>query len=210
MSQMMNRREAIRAFTVVSVAGTLELTPPQVERAFTHVESLLEPGQQQPPYAPKFFTRAEWQTLRMLVDYIIPRDEKSGAKVPEFMDFLLADREANTNTQVAIRGGLAWLDRESRDRFGTRFTSATDAQRRQILDDIAWPARARPEMSQGVAFFTRVRDFTASGFYSSAMGWRDLDFVAPAAHPSWDGCPPAALQKLGVSYDLMDIRPNKG
>lgn len=209
----MNRREAMKAFAIVSIAGTLELSPSHVQRAFTHVESLEEPGQQQ-SYAPRFFTRSEWQTVRMLVDYIIPRDAKTGsatdAKVPEFMDFLLADREASTSNQVAIRGGLGWLDRESRDRFGARFVAATDAQRRQILDDIAWPARARPEMSQGVAFFTRMRDFTASGFYSSAMGWRDLDFVAPTAHPSWDGCPPAALQKLGVSYDLMNHRPNKG
>ena len=211
---MMNRREAVRAFAIVTVAGALELSPPHVERAFAHVELLEGPGQQQQPYVPKFFTRNEWQTLRVLVDYIIPRDKKSGsatdAKVPEFMDFLLADREASTANQVAIRGGLGWLDRESRDRFGTRFVSATDAQRRQILDDIAWPAKARPEMSQGVAFFTRMRDFTASGFYSSKMGWNDLDFIEPSAHPHWDGCPPAALQKLGVSYDLMNHRPNKG
>jgi gluconate 2-dehydrogenase gamma chain len=215
MSETMNRREAVKAFAIASIAGTLELSPAHVERAFVHMESLaVEPEQQQPAYAPKFFTRSEWPTLRMLVDYIIPRDAKSGsatdAKVPEFMDFLLADREASVANQVAVRGGLAWLDRESRDRFGSRFVTATDAQRRQILDDIAWPAKARPEMSQGVAFFTRMRDFTASGFYSSAMGWKDLDFVAPAAHPHWDGCPPAALQKLGVSYDLMDHRPNKG
>ena len=224
MSETMNRREAVKAFAIVSIAGTLELSPASVERAFGHVESLAENStgaegaaenrEQQSPYVPKFFKRNEWQTLRMLVDYIIPRDAKTGsatdAKVPEFMDFLLADREASTANQVAIRGGLAWLDRESRDRFGTRFVSATDAQRRQILDDIAWPAKARPEMSQGVAFFTRMRDFTASGFYSSAMGWKDLDFIAPASHPNWDGCPPAALQKLGVSYDLMNNRPHKG
>lgn len=220
----MNRREAVRAFAIMSVAGTLELSPSSVERAFAHAESLAENStgaggaaenfEQQSPYVPKFFTRSEWQTLRVLVDYIIPRDAKSGsatdARVPEFMDFLLADREASTTNQVATRGGLQWLDRESRDRFGTRFVSATDAQRRQILDDIAWPAKARPEMSQGVAFFTRMRDFTASGFYSSKMGWNDLDFVEPASHPHWDGCPPAALAKLGVSYDLMDHRPNKG
>ena len=53
----------------------------------------------------------------MLVDYIIPRDEHSGsatdAKVPEYMDFLLADKDANVNTQIAMRGGLGWLDNES-------------------------------------------------------------------------------------------------
>ncbi len=209
----MTRREAIRAFTIASVAGALELSPSHVGRAFAHVESLapLEPEQQPPPYAPKFFTRGEWQTVRVLVDYIIPRDAKSGAatdaKVPEFMDFLLADKEASASNQVAIRGGLGWLNRESLDRFGKTFVASSDAQRRQILDDIAWPARARPEMSQGVAFFNRMRDFTASGFFSSAMGWKDLDYIGNTFNPHWDGCPPAAMAKLGVSQELMKVRP---
>ena len=213
----LSRRDAIRAFTITSVAGMLELTPGNVERALTGVETLAESREptaesQQQPYAPRFFTRAEWQTVRVLVDYIIPKDAKSGsatdAKVPEFMDWLLADREANANTQTAIRGGLGWINRESQDRFGRTFVAASDAQRRQILDDIAWPARARPEMSQGVAFFNRMRDFTASGFFSSHMGWQDLDYRGNVFNPNWDGCPPEAMAKLGVSQDLMKIRPS--
>jgi gluconate 2-dehydrogenase gamma chain len=210
----MNRRDAIRAFTITSVAGMLELAPASVERAFAHMESLTETeqGRQQPSYVPKFFTRREWQTVRMLVDYIIPRDAKSGsatdAKVPEFMDWLLADKDASVTTQTAIRGGLGWLDRESTDRFGNRFVAAADAQRREILDDIAWPAKARPAMSQGVTFFNRMRDFTASGFFSSHMGWQDLDYRGNVFNPHWDGCPPEAMAKLGVSQDLMKIRPS--
>jgi gluconate 2-dehydrogenase gamma chain len=211
-TQAMTRRDAIRAFTITSVAGALDLSPAHVERAFAHMESLaMQSERQQPAYAPRFFSAREWQTVRMLVDYIIPRDAKSGsatdAKVPEFMDWLLADREASLTTQTAIRGGLGWLDRESMDRFGKRFVAVTDAQRRQILDDIAWPARARPAMSQGVAFFNRMRDFTASGFFSSAMGWKDLDYMGNTFNPNWDGCPPAAMAKLGVSQELMRFRP---
>lgn len=213
MSEQINRRDAIRAFTITSVAGMLELTPTSVERAFAHMESLTEePQQQGTPYAPKFFTRGEWQTVRVLVDYIIPKDAKSGsatdAKVPEFMDWLLADKEASLTTQTAIRGGLGWLNRESQDRFGRGFVAASDAQRRQLLDDIAWPGKARPEMSQGVAFFNRMRDFTASGFFSSHMGWQDLDYRGNVFNPHWDGCPPEAMAKLGVSQDLMKHRPS--
>jgi hypothetical protein len=146
----------------------------------------------------------------VLVDYIIPRDERSGsatdAKVPEYMDWLLAQEDASLNTQTAIRGGLAWMDAESRKRFGKTFIAASDAQRREILDDIAWPRRARREMSQGVAFFNRFRDMTASGFFSSAMGWKDLQYIGNTFVPRWDGCPQAALDKLGVSYDLMSTR----
>jgi hypothetical protein len=160
--------------------------------------------------APKFFNAHEWRTIRVLVDYIIPRDEHSGsateAKVPEYIDFLLAEKGANPSTQVAMQGGLAWIDTESQKRFGKTFVNATDAQRREILDDIAYPQKAKPGMSYGVTFFNRLRDMTASGFFSSAMGWQDLQYKGNVVNPGYDGCPPAALEKLGVSYDVMQTR----
>jgi hypothetical protein len=160
--------------------------------------------------APKFFNAHEWKTLRVLVDYIIPRDEHSGsatdAKVPEYIDFLLAEKDANPANQVAMQGGLAWLDTECRRRFSKGFVDASDAQRRAVLDDIAFPAKARPEMSYGVTFFNRVRDMTASGFFSSAIGFQDLQYQGNVFNPGYDGCPPAALEKLGVSYDVMQTR----
>ena len=167
-------------------------------------------GSQAAPAAPRFFTAHEWKTVRLLVDYIVPRDDVSGsatdAKVPEYIDYLLAEKDANPATQVALRGGLAWIDTESHKRFAKTFVDATDAQRRQILDDIAYPQKAPPGMSYGVTFFNRLRDMTASGFYSSAMGWKDLQYIGNVFNPAYDGCPPAALEKLGVSYDVMQTR----
>ena len=216
MSQI-NRRDALKAFALVSTANFLDLSAPQLERAVRGMESLADGDGAlteakelvQPSYTPKFFTRREWQLVRMLSDYVIPRDARSGsatdAKVPEFMDFLLSDKDASESSKIAMRGGLAWLDNESRNRFGRVFVNASDAQRRLILDDIAWPAKAKPEFSHGVAFFTRFRDLTASGFFSSVMGWKDVQYIGNVFH-HWDGCPPAALQKLGVTYDLMNSR----
>lgn len=210
----MNRRDALKAFALVSTANFLDVGAPQLERALRGMESFAETEtddrlQQQPSYAPKFFTQREWRLVRMLSDYVIPRDARSGsatdAKVPEFMDFLLSDKDASESSKIAMRGGLAWIDNESRSRFGRVFVNASDAQRRQILDDIAWPAKAKPQFSHGVAFFTRFRDLTASGFFSSVMGWQDVQYIGNVFH-HWDGCPPAALQKLGVNYDLMNSR----
>ena len=210
-----SRREALKSFSMVGMAAALGVTLPQLERGMAAVASLSDvrfplPGQS-PSYAPKFFARREWQTVRLLADYVIPRDARSGsatdAKVPEFMDYLLADKDASETTKVAMRGGLAWVDQESRRRFNKTFVASTDAQRRQILDDIAWPAEAPAGMSQGAAFFTRFRDFTASGFYSSAIGWKDVQYIGNVFNPAWNGCPPAALDKLGVSYELMISRP---
>jgi hypothetical protein len=74
----------------------------------------------------------------------------------------------------------------------------TAPERAAVLDDIAWPARARPEMSQGVAFFNNFRDLTASGFWSSEMGVKDLEYRGNTVVRRWNGCPDAALVKLGV------------
>jgi hypothetical protein len=198
-----SRREVVKALGLVPLAGALgACTSPETDRAARAAASAGDAAA-----AGGFFTPHEGETVRVLVDYVIPRDERSGsatdAKVPEFMDVFLAHPETPPEDGLAIRGGLAWLDAECVRRHGATFVRATDAQRRAVLDDIAWPAKARPEMSHGVAFFNRFRDLTASGFFSSQVGYRDLQYQGNVALPEWSGCPAAALQKLGVSEDVM-------
>jgi hypothetical protein len=201
----LNRREALKVLAVAPVAAAMGPAVAHAETATNAMQAAVAQAT-----APKFFNVHEWRTLRVLVDYIIPRDERSGsateARVPEYIDFLLAEKDANPATQVAMQGGLAWIDTESHKRFDKTFVNATDTQRREILDDIAYPAKAKPEMSHGVTFFNRLRDMTASGFFSSAMGWQDLKYQGNVFNPGYDGCPPAALEKLGVTYDLMQTR----
>ncbi|MEO5588717.1 MAG: gluconate 2-dehydrogenase subunit 3 family protein [Gemmatimonadaceae bacterium] len=204
-----DRRDALKAMALMPFAVSWDLTAPQIERA-SHVLEIASAETAAPPYVPKFFTKAEWATVVMLANYIIPRDERSGsasdAKVPEYIDWLMADKEASLNSRISMRGGLAWLDRESYDRFGTTFVGSSDTKRRQILDDIAWPKKAKPEHSNGVAFFNRFRDLTASGFFSSEMGYKDVKYVGNVFNPNWNGCPPEAMAKLGVSHDDMKTR----
>jgi len=209
----MTRRRALVVLGAMPVAAAIGQQPTIPQPLTPHATSQVptKPGQTSGAAAgPRFFNRHEWKTVALLADYIIPRDERSGsatdAKVPEYIDFLLSEKDANVNTQIALHGGLAWLDTESQKRFGKTFVDAADAQRRQILDDIAYPAKATPEMRYGVTFFNRFRDMTASGFFSSAIGWKDLQYQGNVFNPGYDGCPPAALEKLGVSYDLMQTR----
>ena len=166
------------------------------------------PAQNTPKLA--FFTRAELRTVRVLADDVIPKDARSGsatdAGVPEFMDFNLAAPETDEATRVAWRGGLRWLDTESRRRFHVAYAGATKAQRTAILDDIAYPDKVTPAMRPGNAFFMRFRDMCASGFFSSAIGFQDLKWMGNTFNPNWDGCPQAALDKLGVTYDVMTSR----
>ena len=151
-------------------------------------------------FEPKFFNAHEYATVRVLVDLIIPKDERSGsatdAHVPEWMDFMMIDQPSR---QTAMRGGLAWLDGECIRRHDKTFLACTAAERTGVLDDIAWPNTARPEMSHGVAFFNSFRDLTASGFWTTKMGMDDLQYMGNVFVPEWKGCPDAALQKLGVT-----------
>jgi hypothetical protein len=195
----MSRREAMGLLAVLPLGLALPWAPEAVR---TGVIPRAVPESRVPsPASPKFFSPHEYDTVRVLVDLIIPRDERSGsatdAGVPEFIDFMMTDRP---NQQTEIRGGLAWMDAECMRRFGKTFVDCADAERRALLDDIAWPKKARPEMSQGVAFFNRIRDLTASGFWSSKMGVEDLQYRGNTYVREWTGCPPAALEKLGVHY----------
>jgi len=165
----------------------------------------------QPPRAPRqrrFFSAREYRTARVLADDVIPRDMRSGsatdAGVLDFLDFNLSVPETSVETRVGWHGGLRWIDTESRKRFGVAYAAATAAQRHQILDDIAWPDRAGPDFRHAAAFFARFRDMVAAGFFSSAVGFKDLQYQGNTFVPEWKGCPEPALRKLGVSYDLMN------
>ena len=196
----MRRREALGALAAGTAATLLDWTPAQAATALRRAQATRVAGQ---AYAPKFFTAHEWQTVRTLVDVIIPKDERSGsatdAMVPEYMDFLMSD--GSDDQRIAMRGGLAWLDIECRKRFGKTFVDGAPADRTGVLDAIAFPAKAPPDLTHGVTFFNRFRDLTASGFFSTKMGVEDLQYQGNTLLSEWRGCPPEALARLGVKYD---------
>ena len=200
----MNRRDALQH--LLAVPAGLAIGPDALDRAAQHVHEALDPqgaGTAQParprPYVPKQFTPDEWRLVRMLVDYIIPRDARSGsatdAGVPEFMDFMLGE---SAGMRTWMRNGLGWMNAEGRKRFGHAFVSCTDAQRREILDAIAYPRRAAPEVKAGVEFFNNLRNLTASGFYSSRVGIADLGYIGNRPVAEWTGTPPEVMRKLGL------------
>jgi hypothetical protein len=149
------------------------------------------------PYQRKVFDEHQWRTVKVLCDLIIPADERSGsatqAGVPEFMDDWLDFRkqeDGNANLIATIEGGLMWLDRESLAMASKNFIDLPAAQQTQLLDRVAWPAKASPEDAAWVHFFNRFRDLTASGFASSKMGIADLPYLGNKAIAEWKGCDP--------------------
>jgi len=194
----MKRRDVLKIL-LAAPAATIAWTDAEAMQAASAAQTARAAAQS---FVPKFFSAAEFKLVTTLADIVIPKDERSGsasdAGVPEFMDFMMIDQPAR---QVAMRGGLAWLDHECQQRFDKIFLDCTEAQRTAVLDDIAWPARAKPDHAHGVAFFTSFRDLTAAGFWTTRMGIDDLQYLGNQSVARWNGCPDAALKKLGVSYD---------
>jgi hypothetical protein len=197
----LSRRDILKAALVAPLAF-IPFADADAEHAAHHAMAALQ-GQAAgaSAYAPKFFHADEWKELRVLVNLIIPKDERSGsatdAGVPEFMDFICTEYPGY---QTWVRDGLRWLDALAYDTYQKNFANCSDAERRAMLDQIAWPAKATPEMRAGVQFFNNMRDFTASGFFSSEMGVKDIGYIGNSWVMEWKGCPKPALDHLGVKY----------
>jgi hypothetical protein len=195
----LSRRHALALFGAAPAAAALVWTDVEARQAHEHAAAA-QAATPTAAFKPKFFTAHEYATVGVLVDLIIPRDERSGsatdAGVPAFMDFMMIDQPRR---QIAMRGGLAMIDRLAIDRFGKRFASASDRERRSVLDEIAYTSNPDRGLSQAIAFFSSFRDLTASGFWSTKMGVADLQYQGNVFVSEWKGCPDAALKKLGVS-----------
>ncbi|NGP88878.1 gluconate 2-dehydrogenase subunit 3 family protein [Fodinibius halophilus] len=198
----MDRREALKTLSLGTLAAGFAMTGCQTapqkaaeqHEFWKHVtEEDLEKWNSQ------FFTDHEFETVRQLGNMIIPADERSGnaedAGVPQFIDFTMLDRPYY---QTPIRGGLKWLDVQCQKRFNAKFIDCSDSQKKEMLDEIAYPDEAKPEMQQGVNFFNQFRDLVASGFWSSKMGIEDIGYQGNQPN-DWQGCSHEALEHIGLT-----------
>ncbi|MEO7310217.1 MAG: gluconate 2-dehydrogenase subunit 3 family protein [Chitinophagaceae bacterium] len=183
-----------------TVAATTTATPDETDRMAE--EKLVNKSLRED----KFFTPEEMATIAILSDIIIPKDETSGsateAKVPDFIEFIVKDMPKH---QVPMRGGLRWLDMQSLTRFEKPFTDITEKQRLEIVDEIAYPKKAKPTMKQGVAFFTLVRNLVATGFYTSEIGVKDIGYKGNVPN-QWNGVPDDVLKQYGMAYSERELK----
>jgi len=203
----MNRRDSLKAIGLTSLSTTLLLDACKTKTA--DEQSAASPvvdgtGRQaweverdKKLMADKFFTDHEMATITVLADIIIPKDEKSGsasdAKVPDFIEFIVKDIPSH---QLPMRGGLRWLDIHCLNRYGNPFKDCSNNQQIEMVTDIAYPNKAKPEMKQGVAFFNRMRDLTASGFFTSKIGVADIGYAGNQPN-RWTGVPEDVLKQYG-------------
>jgi gluconate 2-dehydrogenase gamma chain len=189
-----SRRDVLRNLAVGAAGGSvLHMIPAQ---AAEMAHELIQKEKASSPagkYAPKYFSSHQFQTLLVLCDSILPKDEVSGGAVeagaPEFIDLLTSENE---DYQALLGGGLMWLDNLCTDRCEHAFLECTPVQQKEVLDLLAYRknAKADPTLSQGVAFFSRLRNMTCAGFYTSKIGIADLQYIGNTALAEFPGCPP--------------------
>lgn len=153
------------------------------------------------PDWPMKLSQRELVTLAALCDMIIPADDKSPAASTVGAHHYInewASRPGGDTSLVRVRGGLVWIDRESQTRFGKRFYLATTAQRAQICDDICYLPRAAPAHVFAAQFFDTIRDQTATAFYTTPQGWKDLGYIGNVALPKFEGPNAAVRKQIGV------------
>ncbi len=154
----------------------------------------------------KFFTDHEMKTITVLGDIIIPKDAVSGsasdAKVPEFIEFIVKDMPSH---QTPIRGGLRWLDVHCLNKFEKAFIDLDTNQQISVVDEIAYPEKAKPAVKQGVAFFNNIRDLVATGFFTSEIGVKDLGYMGNTPN-QWNGVPADVLKQYNLSYTEKEMK----
>jgi Gluconate 2-dehydrogenase subunit 3 len=206
----MNRRDSLKAIGFGTFSATMLLDACKPTDKKLAEDASATPGADDASRQPneierdkklndeKFFNDHEMAAITVLADIIIPKDARSGsatdAKVPDFIEFTAKDKPYN---QVPLRGGLRWLDLQCLNRYDKTFVDISPTQQLALVDEIAYPKKAKPEMQQGVAFFNRMRDLTCTGFFTSKMGIEDIGYVGNAPN-KWTGVPADVLKQYGM------------
>ena len=215
----MDRRKSLKVIVLGSVSSGLLLEACKTEDKKTIVKEVPKKAAEKHPGLMKeevahlkdvnsytYFTPHEMQTITILGDIIIPKDDVSGsasdAKVPDFIEFIVKD---NPENKVPMRGGLQWLDMQCLNRYKNSFAECTTKQQMEMVDEIAWPKKAKPEMQPGVNFFNLMRNLTATGFYTSQLGVKDVGYLGNTPN-QWNGVPDDVLKQYNLAYTPKELK----
>ena len=193
-TRSISRRDILKTLTMGAMASSvLRVIPAQAAEYAHQMVAAEKAATMSGVYTPKFFSSQQYKTLQALCQAIIPADSDSGgameAGAPEFIDLLTSE---NPKYQLKLGGGLMWLEAQCTDRYGKAYLDCMPEQQKEILDLIAFCKNAdkNPEISQGVEFFSFLREMTADGFFTSEIGIKYLGYVGNTYMLSFPGCPP--------------------
>lgn len=194
-----SRRDAVRRLAMVLAGtGALDAVGAQTIHALAAEAQAASGG----TYAPKTFTPAQFRLLERLTDLIIPvEDGKPGALAAGCAPWIDMISSENDRLKSIYTAGFAWLDAAMKARGAADFVSATPAQQTALLDEIAYRRNETPALAPGIEFFAWVRRMTVDAFYTSEIGFRDIDYRGNThlgAYPSPVASIDYAVKKAGL------------
>jgi gluconate 2-dehydrogenase subunit 3-like protein len=189
-----SRRDILKSLTLTAITGSVLRVIPLEAAEYAHrMVNAAKAAAADQVYAPRFFSAHFYKTLQSLCQTIIPADDESKGAIeagaPEFIDLITSESQ---DYQVALGGGLMWLDNTCIDRYGSAYLDCTAAQQNEILDLIAYSNNAKkdPSLGQGIEFFALLRKLTADGFFTSEIGISYLGYIGNTFVKEFPGCPP--------------------
>ena len=189
-----SRRDILKSLTATAITGSvLRVIPLQAAEYAHRMVRAEKAAAEDQAYAPKFFSAHAYKTLQALCQAIIPSDEEAKGAIeagaPEFIDLITSE---NQQYQVALGGGLMWLDNTCVDRYGKTYLECTSEQQKEMLDLIAYRKNAKkdPGLGQGIEFFGFLRKLTADGYFTSEIGIEYLGYIGNTFLKEFPGCPP--------------------
>jgi hypothetical protein len=194
MANSISRRDVLKSLAMGAAASSvLRVIPLQAAEYAHQMVAMEKAASPTGTYKPKFFRDEQYKTLVALCGTIIPADADGGGALeggaPEFIDLLTSENPAY---QLKLGGGMMWLDATCTDRYGKTYLDCAAGQQKEILDLIAYAKNAEknPSLSQGVEFFSFLRNLTADGFFTSEIGIKYLGYIGNKYLKSFPGCPP--------------------
>jgi gluconate 2-dehydrogenase gamma chain len=140
-------------------------------------------------YTPQFFNAAEYASVERLTEIIIPTDATPGAKeagVAEFIDFMVF---SDPDAQYGFRTGLAWLDAYAEQTAGKKFMDLPLERQISLLEPLGFKDKKQPGQEAGQQFFRMMREYSVTGFYTSEIGYKELDNPSLKFYSESPECP---------------------
>lgn len=205
----MERRESIKAMMLGSfgtgllMQSCLDTPPKQLQEKiwkYQYGRTPDEAAHDQKLLGQQFFDESEMESITRLANLILPSHDDGSieeAEVPGFIEFIAKDIPS---LQKPLKTGLKWLEQESKQQFEKAFVDCSEAHQKSILDSIAYEIEDVEEQPEGIAFFSLIRDLVVTGYFTSAVGLKDLGYVGNTPNV-WDGVPYQVLKEHDVAYD---------
>ena len=202
----MKRRDSIKTLIISSLASSLVLEGCLPKEKEIIYEKIWKYQYGRTPEEKKrdlellnktFFTKNEIKKIKRLANLILPPTPIGNiekAEVPEFIEFIVKDVPS---FQKKLRDGLNWIDDFSKKSFNKYFIESTEIEQKEILDSVAYPKNNKSKEEE---FFSTFRDLVVTGYFTSAVGLKDLGYKGNQPNV-WDGVPTEILKEHGFSDD---------